>query len=266
MRRSLNEECLALYQEAGDKEGIAWSLYWLADTISAQGEYSRGNDLFEESLTLFRELGYKRGIAWWLTRSAMWLFSAEQGDQSNVLTRLEESLTLFKELGEKNGMASSLKTLGWVALIRGDIGTAQGLVEQCLGLYQEIGFRLPTIEAIALLGQIRAHKGDFVAARAYHMESLASAKALNFYYLCTYGLEGLADIMAIQGEVAWAARLWGAAESLHERIGNHLQPVERADYELAVAAARTRLGEQAFAIAWAEGRTMTIEQVLAELK
>ena len=42
--------------------------------------------------------------------------------------------------------------------------------------------------------------------------------------------------------------------------------VERADYEHAVAAARTRLGEQAFATAWAEGRTMTIEQVLAELK
>ena len=98
------------------------------------------------------------------------------------------------------------------------------------------------------------------------MESLASAKALNFYYLCTYGLEGLADIMAIQGVVAWAARLWGAAESLHERIGNHLQPVEYASYAHAVTVARTKLGEQVFAAAWAEGRNMTLEQVLAELK
>ena len=42
-----------------------------------------------------------------------------------------------------------------------------------------------------------------------------------------------------------------------------IPPVYRADYERSVAAARTQLGEQAFASAWAEGRTMTPEQVLA---
>jgi len=34
------------------------------------------------------------------------------------------------------------------------------------------------------------------------------------------------------------------------------------DYEQAVAAARVRLGEQLFAASWAEGRTMTPDQVL----
>jgi len=35
-----------------------------------------------------------------------------------------------------------------------------------------------------------------------------------------------------------------------------------ADYEQAVAAARAQLGEQAFAAAWAEGRTMSLKQAL----
>ena len=69
-------------------------------------------------------------------------------------------------------------------------------------------------------------------------------------------------IVAAQGEHAWAAHLWGVAESLRERCGVPLSPFERVDYEPAVASARTHLGEQAFATAWAEGRTMTLEQVL----
>ena len=42
-----------------------------------------------------------------------------------------------------------------------------------------------------------------------------------------------------------------------------LAPVYRADYEKAVAAARIHLGEMAFTSAWSEGRTMSLEQVLA---
>src|SRR5204862_6189657 len=40
-------------------------------------------------------------------------------------------------------------------------------------------------------------------------------------------------------------------------------PVYAAAYDRAVATARSQLGEQAFAAAWAQGRTMTPEQALA---
>jgi DNA-binding NarL/FixJ family response regulator len=61
-----------------------------------------------------------------------------------------------------------------------------------------------------------------------------------------------------------AAQLWGVAEALREGIGMPILPVERADYECSVAAARVRLGKRAFAAAWAQGRTKTPEQVLAD--
>jgi DNA-binding NarL/FixJ family response regulator len=74
---------------------------------------------------------------------------------------------------------------------------------------------------------------------------------------------GLAGVVASQGELVWAAQLWGTAEALREGLGTPLPPVYRADYKRAVAAARTQLGEQVFAAAWAEGRTMTPEQAFA---
>jgi DNA-binding NarL/FixJ family response regulator len=76
-------------------------------------------------------------------------------------------------------------------------------------------------------------------------------------------LEGLAGVVVAEGEPVWAARLWGAAETLRETVGAPIPPVERTDYERAVAVAHAKLGEQAFSAAWAEGRAMTLEQALA---
>ena len=76
-------------------------------------------------------------------------------------------------------------------------------------------------------------------------------------------LEGLADVVAVQGESLWAAQLWGAAETLREAMGTPIPPVYHGDYERSIAAARVQLGEKAFAAAWAEGRKMTPEQAFA---
>ena len=50
---------------------------------------------------------------------------------------------------------------------------------------------------------------------------------------------------------------------LRESIGIPLSPIERADYESSVAAVRTQMFEETFAVLWAEGRTMTLEQIFA---
>ena len=70
-------------------------------------------------------------------------------------------------------------------------------------------------------------------------------------------------MVAIQGDKAGAAQLWGLAEAQREAMGTPISPVERASYEFSVSSARTQLGEEAFATAWAEGRAMTPGQALA---
>jgi predicted ATPase/DNA-binding CsgD family transcriptional regulator len=258
---SLLEESLALYRKLDDKRAIAWSLVSLADFTSFRGEYNRGHALYEESLSIHRELGNKRGVAVCLKQSALLLFGV-RGDQSIIRTRLEESLTIFRELGDKDGMAFCFWLSGWAAFSQGDLVTAHNQLEQSLVLWQDIGDRWRAIWVLPILGRVKAHQGDFIAARAIQEESLESARGFHDHWLCAFCLEGLASVVAAQGEDAWAAHLWGAAESLRENCGIPLTPVERVDDEPAVAAVRIHLGEQAFAIAWTRGRTMTLEQVL----
>ena len=110
-----------------------------------------------------------------------------------------------------------------------------------------------------------AASGDLAEAAALYQKSLSLAQELDDQGRITFGLEGLASVTVQQGETAWAVRLWGLASALPAAMALSLSisPIERAAYEQAIAAARARLGEQAFAAAWAEGRTMTLEQVLA---
>src|SRR5260370_41327002 len=75
-------------------------------------------------------------------------------------------------------------------------------------------------------------------------------------------LEELADVAAAQGEPAWAARLWGAAEHYREASHATLPLVERLSRARHFEQAQLLLGKQIFAERWAEGRNMTAEQAI----
>src|SRR6266852_941308 len=259
--RVLMEEDLALYKELGNPDRIAWSLFALGLLNIKQGEYIRASASFEEGLALFRRLDNKRGIAASLTQMAAALF-VSQGDQMMVYPLLAQGLSLDREVGDKEGMAVSSLLLGSVALKQGDVATARTRVEAGLLLYREMGYREGIAEALSLLGKVEAARGDLTFARTLYEESLTMGRELGQRELIATGLEGLARAIAAQGDPAQAARLWGMAEALREALGAPLHPVERADYDTAVAAVRDQLGEGAFISTWQEGRLLPADQAL----
>ena len=60
-----------------------------------------------------------------------------------------------------------------------------------------------------------------------------------------------------------AGRLFAAAEALRESTGIAMTPLERKEYDGAVAAVRGAMPEITFASAWAEGRAMSMDQAIA---
>jgi predicted ATPase/class 3 adenylate cyclase len=262
--RVLMEEDLVLYRELGNPDRIAWSLFALGLLNIKQGEYTRASASFEEGLALFRRLDNKRGIAASLTQMAAALF-VSQGDQTMVYPLLAQGLSLDREVGDKEGMAVSSLLLGSVALKQGDVATARTRVEEGLFLYREMGYREGIAEALSLLGKVEAARGDLTFARTLYEESLTMARELGQRELIAAGLEGLARTIAAQGDPAQAARLWGTAEALREALGAPLHPVERSDYDPAVAAVRDQLGEGTFISTWQEGRLLP-DQALCTLE
>ncbi|HEX6483080.1 MAG TPA: protein kinase [Ktedonobacteraceae bacterium] len=260
--RSLLEESLTLLRQVGARERLAWALFTMAMLDSCQGKYATARTFFEESLAIHRKLGNKRGIAHSLSQLAQMLFLS-QDDQARVRSLLEECLALSREIGFKEGIAASYSLSGQVALSQGELVTAHVQAQESLMLYREMGHRHGTAEVLSVLGKIVAAQGDYATARTLHQESCAISSALGEQWMIAGCLVELGEVIAAQQQFTWAAQLWGASDALREGISVPILPVERADYEDAIAAARIHLGEKAFAAAWAQGRARTPEQVLA---
>jgi predicted ATPase/DNA-binding CsgD family transcriptional regulator/transcriptional regulator with XRE-family HTH domain len=259
--QSLEEEALQLFKEVGDKEGIAYSLTDLAYIPMDQGEFLRARLLAEEGLSIFRSLGDKRGIAYSLLRLGR-VFYFSQEDQAMTYALAEEALKLAKEVGFKWGVASSLGLLGQLSLNQGDINRARPLLEEALVIRREIGDRWGITWGLYSLGWVEFDLSNYLAAKTLFEECFVLLQELNDMEFMASILEALGGVVSSLGDPIWAAQLWGAAETLREIINAPITPVNRATYEHLVAAARAKLSKKAFSEAWAEGRKMAPEQAI----
>jgi predicted ATPase/DNA-binding XRE family transcriptional regulator len=258
---TLVEESLALYRALGDRRGIAVALRSVGLVACAQGDATRGVPLVEESLTLFRALGDTGAIADAL-HGLGWVV-CDQGDVARATALMQESLALYRQLGDVGGIAAGLNSLGELARSQGDYSRAATLYDESLAMYYKLGNRYKVAHIRHNLGHVAHNTGDNARAARHFAESLALFRELGDKAGIAYCLAGQAGVVGAQGQPQQAAQLFGAAEALLEAIGGSLERIDRAEYEHNVAGVRAQLDEATFASAWAEGRTMPLEQAIA---
>lgn len=217
----------------------------------------------EEGLVLHRQIHHQRDIAFALTYLVNTLLLS-QGKQARVDVSLEEGLAFSSALGDKDGLADVQALRGQIALNQGELPTAYSLLEESVHLYRELDSQHRLAETLAQLARVDAGLGEWAAAQARYEESLTIGRALNNAGLHARGLEDLARLAVEQGAFARAAHLWGKAEALRQSAGVPLPPLERIEYDRAVASARSHLGETAFAAAWELGRVRVSEPLADE--
>src|SRR6266567_2370158 len=134
--------------------------------------------------------------------------------------------------------------------------------EKSLALFREIGVPW-SVNPLMTLARVAITQGKNAVANALYEEIWPIARTMHTKNLLVYCLMGFGEVVAAQEQVAWAVRLWSVAETLLETIQMPLPPLDQTLFDRFIAAARTQLGEAVFAGEWAEGRDMTLEQVLA---
>ncbi len=252
------EESLVFLKETGDKILTAWALGALALVVLYQGEFAMVHPLAEQAREICLEVGDITGVTMSLLTLARVVFW--QGDLVRAQTLAEEGLAHASETGATSAEALALALHGEITLAQGETTTARLLIEQSHARWQEVGNQGMLASTRSLLGKVLAVEGDHTAARTIYEESLL--RGLGIVDIAPT-VEGLAVVVAEQGETTWAVRLLAAAAALRDSLGTPLPPLYRAGHERSVAAARAQLGEQAFAVAWSEGYGITWEQALA---
>jgi predicted ATPase/DNA-binding XRE family transcriptional regulator len=260
--QALLEDSLVLSRELKDTLGTANSLSSLGEVLRIQGDYEHAQTLSEESLVLSRELGDKHGIATSLRRLGD--VAGFRGDYERAQTHFDESLLLFRELGDKYCSAAAMSAFSRIAYNRGDCERAASLCEESIGVFHELGVRRDIISSLlSTLGNIALSRGDYPRAQGLFNQSLGLACEEGDKETIGRGLTGLAGLARVIGNLEQAARLWGSEHALRKIVDIPISGAERAEYESAVAAARTQLDAATFAAAWAEGQTMTLDDAVA---
>jgi predicted ATPase/DNA-binding SARP family transcriptional activator/DNA-binding CsgD family transcriptional regulator len=243
-------------------DGAAWlALY--------QGDHGASKALIEEALTLYRELRDEEGIASGLTDLGL-IAVLGQWDDIPLPTVLKELGELKSRLKNRNTLAYLLMLEGIIAMSRGDLGHSVMLHEQSLKLFREIRSTQGIITCLGHLGLLALIRGDYESAPTLLRESLHLAWELDYKQSIQHCLYTLACVTVCRDQPSQAAGLWGIVEGMEEVYGVHLTPIilSLTNYEGHLSRGRSQLGEEAFAVAWAGGKTMSlghaIEYALSE--
>jgi tetratricopeptide (TPR) repeat protein len=254
----LLEQSLAIYRALGDKIGQANALEWLSIN---HGDMERAIDSSKESLRLYRELGHLSGITNSLTMLARLTFWS--GDFSSPAPWLEEALSISRRLGDQVSEEVTLIALGILAYWQGDYGQANACYEEAIILSEKIGDHFLYLWAHVHMAYAVLRQGDLHQARGMFEDSIQSTQKAGLMIAVIFAIEGLASLHVNQGKYQLTIQLYVWADSIREKIGDLRPPVEQASVEKDLAIIHSKVDDAEFARLTAEGRTMTMEQIIA---
>ncbi len=235
----------------------ATALAWAGLLARAQGDQARAGALAEEGLSVARASGEPRAIADALHSLGQVAVSRGAFDRAAAL--YAEAIERYRGLG--SGLAAfALVNLGVATAQRGDAERARELLEAGLAEHRLWGNDWGAAFALRALGELSRVAGDVARAAERFGECVALWERVGFRRGLAYGLVGLAAVAAATERPERAARLLGAADALGEAFGLALWASEREGYDATLAEARARLGETAFAAAFAAGRAAPLDE------
>ncbi|MDP8908038.1 MAG: helix-turn-helix domain-containing protein [Chloroflexota bacterium] len=259
--RELWTELVAVSRAIGDQFSLAFALARLALVTRRQGDDEQAVAFAEESLAISRALGDDLSMA--LSLHGRAIVALEVNDLDRAWTAWEESLALFRKAGADLYVAYMVVNLGTVALYRGDLAKATAL---CGEGYASLAQREDLFGLGGATGNlmvIAVRQGDVDLATSWAREHLTLGRELGRPRIVASALVGLAWAANAGGDSARATRLLGAADAIQSTSGTTIDAHQHDILATALAAARTALGQEGFAAAWAEGQSMTIDQAVA---
>jgi tetratricopeptide (TPR) repeat protein len=279
-------ESIALYEELGDRRGLARSLLILGNVLGpGESHFSAARPFLEQSMTLLRTLlqedpatGRQTEDRWWLALALnrlgedRWLVGhglmtlgsvqTKLGDWASGRARFEEALALFRQAGSKSNIGWALGSLGDIARYKGEYQEAARFYADGLSFYQEGDNPDGTSWMLYSLGCLALRDGEVRRAAELFGESLVLRKKIEHREGVAEVLDGLAGLAVVKSQPERAARLFGAAQAARKSMKDAIRALYRAPSDPYLAMAREQIDQATFKVAWEEGQAMTSEQAI----
>ncbi len=152
------EEALARAERAGDDRVAAGILRSLAIAAGSSGRQDRAGELLDRAIALARATGDDQQLRLLLGSAAemhLWLGNYQKAEDA-----YGDALALASAIGDLSARPLLLAELGWVALLRGAVVTAERLSIEVAELAEDLGNRRVWAHALRLEGEALLRTGD----------------------------------------------------------------------------------------------------------
>jgi predicted ATPase/DNA-binding SARP family transcriptional activator len=254
------EEMLALPEASEPTAHRAKAVTVLAGLVYWQGDYDAAGAAYRETLALYEALGDVAGKAdaqfnlGWIV-----VIAGDLGEGWRLLSAARES---HAELGDRDAYARDGVALGLVAEFKREWSVARGILEESISIFREVGDRWWLGQALIAIG--RSYRED----PGLEREEEVYREAVGIFRE-TMDLSGLTQAMAatgalriLQGRTELGLKIASAGRALEEEMGGGAPEAWRPWGEARELAA-DKLDADAIARAWAEGRSLSIDEALS---
>ncbi len=251
----------ALESEERPTTARASALSGAASIAYTRGDAAKAGLLAEEALALHRRFGDTLGTAYALNQ--LGVISIDEGDFKRAEQLVQESVDLFRQAGDELGTVESTRTLAFTYYSGGEVERARMLHEANLRRAQTLRFKEVEAGTLSSLAGIALDQGRNEDSLALRKANLLAWRDLGSLQGIAQSLCGTARALALLlGRADAAAQLLSCFEGLREQIGVSEGWVSKMNGET-LTAIHTQLDDDDFAVAWEEGRKLTVDGAVA---
>jgi tetratricopeptide (TPR) repeat protein/TolB-like protein len=167
----LFQQALTLYREIGHQGGASRALTGLANVLSLRGDHAAALAIYEQVLALDRRRGDHRAILVGLYNIGYTY--RHRGEVAMAGRYDQEALSIAREIGDAGWVAGLLQAVGWGSMEQGELPQAQAALEEALALNRQVGKRGSAGQNLYNLGHLLHAMGDLDGARRRHEESMS---------------------------------------------------------------------------------------------
>ena len=166
-------ECLDIYRELNDREGVGRGLRWVGELTEWQGDLEGARSCFDGSLAIAREADDAMSVADILRQLGR--LAMKEGDHEKAHTYLLESLTYYERIGDHRFINVALGYLGLNAIDRGDFAAARSHLEEGLAIARVLDFTIGLATPLMYFAALAAAQGH--PSRALRLSGASEALA-----------------------------------------------------------------------------------------
>jgi len=256
------QRAFELYERVGDRRGMITSLHSLGVSLYQLGQLEASEERLRRSLELANEVGDRRGSAH--STNALAYVLGQRGDVDGARCCYEEALAAHVRSGDEGGRAIALRNLAELEFAQGDVAGAVACGSEGLAIELRGKNLLHQTWCYANLAAYHVALDQLEDARFNARQALLLAQKMQRQFQIAVGIQHLALVAAVSGDIARAARLVGYADKWYRDEGGERETTEQWGYARIMERLHGQLKRDELEALLVEGAKLSEEKAVEE--